>query len=167
MFTINRKEHGYVDLNANKDETKSEKKRHIYLTILYIIICICILFIIKLLFNSSSSSSNYVLLSKEWNKRIKHSDMIWYDGTKENNNLNAEYFPNIGNGFLSYKLGPNKHFNDNNSTIGGLYLAGIYNGKETLSHRARLPSYHNVQLINNQDLKNQKNLIHLYIMVVA
>ncbi len=76
---------------------------------------------------------------------------------------------NIGNGFLAYKVGDHcddskctgtsppssnstrindRHsgLGDNQKTLGGLHLAGVFNGLSnyTPSHRARLPSIHNV-----------------------
>ena len=68
--------------------------------------------------------------------------------------------PNIGNGFLAFKLGPNCHageacmkpqnngLGDGQRTLGGLHLAGVFNGvsNRTVSHRARLPSVYNVYI---------------------
>ena len=69
---------------------------------------------------------------------------------------------NIGNGFLAYKVGdhcddahctgtspPNRNhtiLQDSQKTLGGLHIAGVFNGLSnyTPSHRARLPSIHNV-----------------------
>ena len=77
---------------------------------------------------------------------------------------------NVGNGFLAYKVGDHcddaqctgtsppsyssggmmhderAGLGDNQKTLGGLHLAGVFNGLSnyTPSHRARLPSIHNV-----------------------
>ena len=68
---------------------------------------------------------------------------------------------NIGNGFLAYKVGDHcddahctgtspDHWGlgatDSQKTLGGLHMAGVFNGLSnyTPSHRARLPSVHNV-----------------------
>jgi hypothetical protein len=68
---------------------------------------------------------------------------------------------NIGNGFLAYKVGDHcddahctgtspDHRDlgatDSQKTLGGLHMAGVFNGLSnyTPSHRARLPSVHNV-----------------------
>jgi hypothetical protein len=69
---------------------------------------------------------------------------------------------NVGNGFLAYKVGdhchdarctgkstpPMQQLGDSQKTLGGLHIAGMFNGLSnyTPSHRARLPSVHNVYL---------------------
>ena len=68
----------------------------------------------------------------------------------------------MGNGFVAYKVGahcddahctgtstpPATRLGDAQKTLGGLHIAGLFNGLSnyTPSHRARLPSIHNVYL---------------------
>eukprot|EP00729_Bicosta_minor_P020156 gene20156-4860_t len=63
--------------------------------------------------------------------------------------------PTLGNGYIGYKVGDHcdtkkcrRHtsLGDAQSTLGGLHIGGVFNGlsNSTPSHRARLPSIHNV-----------------------
>ena len=87
---------------------------------------------------------------------------------------------NIGNGFLAYKIGdhcddayctgtspPTHHLlGDSQKTLGGLHIAGVFSGLSnyTPSHRARLPSIHNVYVAaaapDHAEFKEQALHIH-------
>jgi hypothetical protein len=73
--------------------------------------------------------------------------------------------PNIGNGFLATNVGPqcsgsvggkgcgiratgSEGLGDRQNHLGGLHLGGVFNGisNKTVSHRARIPSVHNIQV---------------------
>ena len=76
--------------------------------------------------------------------------------------------PNLGNGFVAWKAGPNcdggcslagpppsrnprdhiRDLRDKELSIGGMHIAGVYNGVSnvTVSHRARIPAVFNVEV---------------------
>ena len=87
--------------------------------------------------------------------------------------------PNIGNGFVAFQLGPtcnsSKEPNENGvessiqcglsggvgdrqSFLGGMHMAGVFNGvaAETVSHRARMPAVQNIQVANSSSKSTLK-----------
>jgi hypothetical protein len=99
----------------------------------------------------------------DWQHRIQASQMLFSAAPPPSFNA-----PNVGNGFLAFKVGQpcfsvvggkgcspfqnaantdSKHLGDGQTHLGGLHMAGVFNGivAKTVAHRARLPSVFNVQ----------------------
>ena len=120
---------------------------------------------------ASSSSCTKVLPPPDWAPGVNRGDVLFSACI-----VGAYNSPNVGNGFVAWKTGPNcedascamhpdpprwggevvsprratkqPSLRDGQNTLGGLHLAGVFNGisNVTVSHRARIPSLFNVEV---------------------